>query len=137
MSEKPFISFEQHGSITLGRVERATVLDAQNVAEFGRCLMTLAEQSPGAQVLLDFSQVGYLSSAVLNELLGAHRALLATNGNLRLSSLNEDILKVFEITNLDKVFVIYDSWEDGLKKYQRSLELEAQDRSWEEIGKDS
>ncbi len=130
MNSDSLIVFEEHGPVVVGKVQTASVLDARNVSNLGRELLSFAERVPAAQILLDFSQVTYLSSAVLNELLKVHRKLLETNGSLRLASLNQDIRKVFEITNLDKVFVIYESCSDGIRKFQRSLEIEAQDRAW-------
>lgn len=132
MSNGPMIVFEEKGPITLGRVQATSVLDARNVAELGKELLASTERKPETHILLDFSQVSYLSSAVLNELLKVHRKLQETRGSLRLCSLNQDIKKVFEITNLDKVFVIYESAADGVKKFLRSLEIEEQERAWKE-----
>lgn len=135
MSNEPLITFEEQGSILVGRIQATSVLDARNVAAFGSLLLSKVEATSGSHILLDFSQVSYLSSAVLNELLKVHRKLLETSGSLRLAGLNQDIRKVFEITNLDKVFVIYDSLGDGLRKFQRSIVIEAQERSWDSIDK--
>ena len=93
--------------------------------------MTYVEKHPRANLLLDFEHVDYLSSAVLTELLRLHKFLMDQGGHLRLCSLNDDIRKVFEITNLDKLFMIYEDADAGVVKFKRSLAVEAQDRAWE------
>lgn len=132
MADNSLLSFETHGPITVGEVKTASVLDAMNVTEFGQELSAHAQAHPGVNLLLDFGQVDYLSSAVLTELLKVHQIAEKTGGSLRLCALNGDIRNVFEITNLNKMFVIYDECEEGVRKFTRSLEIEAQDQAWEE-----
>ena len=137
MSEVSLISFEKHGPVVLGRIEAASVLDAMNVSHFGSELMAFVEANEGVRLLLDFGNVDYLSSAVLTELLRINKKVTSTNGSFRLCSLNRDIRKVFETTNLDKMFVIYDSAGDGLKRFQRAIEVEAQEEAWEQLNRDT
>lgn len=132
-NEDSIVSFEEHGPIVLARTHTASVLDAMNVSQFGEALMAYVQPRPGIQLLLDFKSVDYLSSAVLTELLRINKTVSDTKGSLRLSSLNSDIARVFEITNLDKMFIIYDSDEDGLRKFKRSLEIEAAEDAWDKL----
>jgi anti-sigma B factor antagonist len=136
MSDQPILTFENHGPITLGRIEAASVLDAVNVTQLGSELMNYVEKKPGIRLLLDFEHVDYLSSAVLTELLRINKVVNEKKGSLRLCSLNQDIRKVFEITNLDRMFVIYGDCDDGVRKFQRSLAIEAQEEAWGELGKE-
>jgi len=137
MSEASLISFEKHGPLVLGRIEAASVLDAMNVSHFGAELTAYVEANAGVRLLLDFENVDYLSSAVLTELLRINKKIAETHGSFRLCSLNRDIRKVFEITNLDKMFVIYDSAGEGLKKFARAIEIEAQEDAWEQMNRDT
>ena len=133
MSKQEMLAFETRGPITLGTIESASVLDAVNVSEFGQSVLGFVEKEREVHLLLDFSQVNYLSSAVLTELLRIKEAAETGGGALRLCGLNDDIRKVFTITNLDKVFVLYGATDDGLAKFARSLEIEAENGDWDDI----
>ncbi len=133
MTDQPLLSFEERKGITVGRVQTASVLDAMNVARFGAEVLACIQRKPGLHLLLDFEKVDYLSSAVLTELLRVNEAVKAAKGTLRLCGLNKDIQKVFEITNLDKMFTIYRGGDEALTRYLRSLDVEAQEASWQHI----
>lgn len=137
--KQPLLVFERRGVVALGRVRQARMLDAINVAEFGQQLSEYVAANSGVCLLLDFGEVDYLSSAVLTELLRANSAAKETGGNVRLCGLSEDIQEVFKITNLDKVFTIYhtDDVEEAVKRFLRSLEVEAQEKSWERFNPDA
>ena len=85
--------------------------------------------------MLDFANVDYLSSAVLTELLRVNQAIQNAGGNLRLCGLKNDVRKVFEITNLDKVFTIYGESTQALKRFERSLDVAEQEDAWSRLAK--
>jgi len=65
--------------------------------------------------------VKYLSSAALSKLIGLQKEIQGGGGDIRLCGMSSDVLKVFEITQLHKVFEIYDSpAELATKMYARS-----------------
>lgn len=137
MSDATLVEFEVRGAITIGTIRAGSVLDAMNVSHFGAQLNAYVQQHPGPRLLLDFHLVEYLSSAVLTELLRVNQACKQDGGDLRLCSLNKDIMKVFEITNLDKLFTIYAGpVDDAVVKYARSLAIEAEETAWEHVRKD-
>lgn len=133
MSKEPILAFEPRGRITVGTIESANVLDAINVSEFGQTVMGFVEKRRNVQLLLDFSNVNYLSSAVLTELLRIKEATELGGGALRLCGLNDDIRKVFTITNLDKVLTLYGDTDDGITKFERALDRAEEDGAWDDI----
>jgi anti-sigma B factor antagonist len=128
--ETPLLTFEGHGEIVLGSVHAASVLDAVNVGQFGEEVLTHVQEHPKINLLLDFHDVQYLSSAVLSQLLRINRAIGDGKGHFRLCALNQNVRKVFSITNLDRFFVIYDSPEEAVNRFERSLQVEEQDEAW-------
>ena len=134
MTKTPLVDFEQQGEICVATIRAVKVLDAVNVSEFGREILDYVEKHPETHLLINFCHVHYLSSAVLTELLRIKDALEGSKGSLRLCAVNKDIHRVFEITNLDKVFVIYDDVESGVPRYERGLKFEAEDESWTKGG---
>lgn len=137
MSEESLVHYEQDGPITVGLIKATSVLDAANVDRFGNDVMQYVKKHPNANLLLDFQHVDYLSSAVLTELIRIHNILEERKGQLRLCDLNRDIRKVFEITNLDKMFVIYDAdAAQSVKRFKRSLDIAAEDDAWSSLQKE-
>lgn len=57
-------------------------------------------------VTIDLTHTTFLDSMALGVLLGAKKRVEATGGNLGLVVSNPDLLRIFEITMLDRVFEI-------------------------------
>ena len=64
--------------------------------------------------LVDMAKVDYVSSAGLRVLLQLAKKLQAADGKLAISSLNGDVLEVFEISGFSLSFDIYDRNEEAL-----------------------
>jgi len=67
--------------------------------------------------LVDFSNTGYIDSSGLGVLVSLSKKIREQGGELRLSSLNEDLRTLFELTKLDTLFRIADSREEGLEGF--------------------
>lgn len=127
----PLVEFEVVGRITVGTIRTSSVLSALNVAEFGNTVLDYIQEHPGLNLLLNFENVDYLSSAVLTELLRINKAINESNGRLHLCAISTVIREVFEITNLDRIFVIYEEGKTaGIKRLERSLNIAAQEAAW-------
>jgi anti-sigma B factor antagonist len=78
----------------------------------------LAELEGGERkFLVDFTRTGYIDSSGLGVLVSLSKKIREQGGELRLSSLNEDLRTLFELTKLDTLFRIADSRGDGLEGY--------------------
>src|SRR6476469_10933215 len=66
------------------------------------------------KVLLDFSQLDYISSAGLRVLLGAAKKLRASGGTLGMFGLNQSVREVFEISGFATILSIYKSEAEAL-----------------------
>jgi anti-sigma B factor antagonist len=65
-------------------------------------------------LILDFSELNYISSSGLRVLLMAARRVKAVNGKLALVSLNDQNQAVFEIAGFSSVFTVYQSQEEAV-----------------------
>lgn len=79
----------------------------------------LVKKIPGdtSNVILDLMEVSFIDSACLGALVGLARLLRKNKGDLRLCSLPEEVLSIFQITRLDKVFEIYETSKDAIASY--------------------
>lgn len=67
--------------------------------------------------LVDFTGTGYIDSSGLGVLVSLSKKIREQGGELRLSSLNEDLRTLFELTKLDTLFRIADSRDEGLQGF--------------------
>lgn len=66
-----------------------------------------------ADIILDLNELGFMDSSGLGVLIGTlRRIMMEGSGSLRLVCDRDNILKLFYITGLDKVFEIYDCIEE-------------------------
>lgn len=72
-------------------------------------------------LIINLSKVEYLDSTGLGVLIGALKRLREAGGNLVLVGPALRILRIFEITGLDKIFDIYATEEDAAAKEGVSL----------------
>ena len=57
-------------------------------------------------LVLDFSRLGFLSSAALGKLMALHQRARGAGGSLKLRNLRPEIHELFRITKLDRLFEI-------------------------------
>jgi len=99
--------FDQVGNCW--RVSLTGEVDIYNSAEMKTTLTKLMDENE-ADIYVDCAHLEYIDSTGLGALVGVLKHVKGCNKTLHLSSVKPNILKLFRITNLDKVFVI----EDGV-----------------------
>lgn len=70
---------------------------------------------PGCKLLVDMSEVPYMSSAGLRMMLLIYRQVSANNGESVLVGLSEELKDTMEVTGFLDYFEVRDSYEDGLE----------------------
>lgn len=67
------------------------------------------------KMIINFSEVNYISSAGLRVLIFATKSFSKSSGSFAVCSLNDNIMKIFEISGLVNLFTIHNDLETGLK----------------------
>lgn len=93
------------------------ILDETNIKDIGDILGGLIDSREYPRVLLDFTNVDHLSSAALGMLINANNRIRQKNGQLRLCKIRPQILEVFAITKLNKLFRILSSRDEALESF--------------------
>jgi anti-sigma B factor antagonist len=104
MESGNYLQIERFERIYIATVQGATQLDASNANEFGAELVGWVQANPGTHILVNFHHVTYISSAVLSQLLRARAEAEKHGGSIRVCALNKDLMQVFRVTQLDKLF---------------------------------
>jgi anti-sigma B factor antagonist len=96
------------GDVVVAYFLDARILDDTVIQETFGDLIKLGTDAYKLKLLLNFSQVEYMSSAVLGKLVALHKKVLESKGRLKLCCIKPSIRQVFSITKLDKLFEIHD-----------------------------
>jgi anti-anti-sigma factor len=111
---KPRISVEYADNATVVSFVDEKILEEMDIRALQETIMSVIEQSKGINLILDFGNVRFLSSAVLGLLIRISKRVYERDGRLRLCSINPKIYEVFKITRLTKTFDIYKDVESAI-----------------------
>ena len=100
------IDVSKVGDVTVVKFIDKKILDEASIQELGLELFGLIEQLNRKSILLNFTDVEFLSSAALGKLITLDRKVKAAKGRLKMSNIRPEIFEVFQITKLNKVFDI-------------------------------
>ena len=109
------VDIEEVGDITVATFVDKKILDEGNIQIIGNQLFSLVEEDGREKIVLDFSNVEYLSSAAIGKLITMDKKVKSAKGKLRLCSVRPDIYEVFAITKLNKLFDMRDTREQALE----------------------
>ena len=104
---KPRISVEYAENATITTFTDEKILEEKDIKALQESIMSVIEQAGRINLILDFCNVRFLSSAVLGLLIRISKRIYESDGQLRLCNINPRIYEVFKITRLTKIFDIY------------------------------
>ncbi len=67
-----------------------------------------------SRILINFSELNYISSAGLRVLLATAKKLKATSGDLKICGLNQTVQEVFDISGFSSILSVVATEEDAL-----------------------
>ncbi|HVW02574.1 MAG TPA: STAS domain-containing protein [Planctomycetaceae bacterium] len=109
------LDIEEINDVTIARFIDKKILDEGNIQIIGNQLFGMIDTDGRRKIVLDFTNVEYLSSAALGKLITLEKKVKAAKGKLRLCNIRPDIYEVFVITRLNKLFDIRDTQEQALE----------------------
>ncbi len=110
------MDIQQHvdGDVTIVALHEK--LDTGTAPDAGQALSALVEQG-SRRIVVDFTDVAYVSSAGLRVLLATAKQLRAKGGALRVCSLNEGIQEVFDISGFSTLLSVYPCATDAVRGF--------------------
>jgi anti-sigma B factor antagonist len=109
------LTVEDVGDIAVVGFVDKKILDEQNIQLIGDDLFRLVDELGRRKILLNFSNVEFMSSAALGKLIKLHQKLAAAGGKLILCS--KSIMEIFELTKLDKMLTIIKDEQKALQSF--------------------
>ena len=114
---RPHLRLETIDDVTVVSFVDSKIVTEESIQEVGDQLYALVEDEGHTRLLLNFSNVQYLSSAALGKLINLKKKVGAVKGQLKLCCIHPDLLEVFRITRLDQVFEIYTEEQAALDRF--------------------
>jgi len=100
------IKVEYGMDVTIVTLTEERIVDEEQIRKLQESLKVVIEKSEGKKLILNFANVKFMTSAFLGLLVRVHKKLCEQGGRLQLSNLDSNLRKIFEITQLTKVFEI-------------------------------
>lgn len=82
------------------------ILDDKQLREIQKSFETVIEKNENKKLILDFINVKFMTSAFLGLLIRIHKKVCELGGQIQLCNVDSNIHRVFEITQLTKIFEI-------------------------------
>jgi anti-anti-sigma factor len=119
------LSIERSGDLALVGFRQAAVIDNVWIQKVSRQLMALIEDG-ARRLVLDFSDVTFLSSQMVGVLIDINRRLQHEGGRLVVCGIRAELMKIFEVMKLRKVIEIAADRSEALDRLgAREEELSA------------
>jgi len=114
-SIKPRISVEYAENATIVTFTDERILEEKDLQALQESIVSVIEQTERINLILDFRNVQFLSSAVLGLLIRISKKVYESEGQLKLCGIIPKIYKIFKITRLTKIFDIYQDIESAVE----------------------
>ena len=88
-------------------------LTMENTANF----MNAVRRESAPTMILDFSGVPYLDSSGLGSLVSACTSCAKSGRRIALTGVNKRVLKVFEITKVEQIFLMFPTLDDAIEAF--------------------
>ncbi len=95
------------------------ILDSQRIEQVGRELQEVVPQAIHKKLLLNFRGVSFMSSAMITKLVMLNKTCKAQGVGLKFCEVSPNVMEVFKITNLNKLFDIQDGEEKALASFDK------------------
>jgi len=117
LAEFETISIDTIKNVTVAQILSANVLDAQQIDKIGKDLYKLADDEFIKRLVLDMQNVKHLSSGALGMLINLQRKTETTKGQLIMCGMRPQILQIFKLTKLEKLFKFEKDRNEALKAF--------------------
>ena len=100
------IASAANGDVRVIQFTDPRILEEAKIRQIGDELIALLEKTDEEKILLDFRGVDFMSSSMLGTLIRFQKKCKEFKAELKMCRIAPEILKVFKLTRLDKVFDI-------------------------------
>ena len=112
------LTIEEFDGVTVATFVDRKILEESNIQQVGRELFALSDEGRVERLILDLSNVDFMSSAMFNKLFLLQKKAKAAGMTLVLCSINSAVYQVFEITMANRLLQISADREAAIQRVQ-------------------
>ena len=109
-----YVKLQEHGDVLVVGFTMRMLNDEENIEQLGQELFSLVEQSNWLKLVLDLTNVEYLTSSVLGKLITLHRKLHRNKGKLVLFGLSPGVDSILRTAKLLTYFSVAESCDAAI-----------------------
>jgi stage II sporulation protein AA (anti-sigma F factor antagonist) len=106
----------QFQGVTVVSFRGASIVDAMVVQAIGEQLSDIIDQQAAKRLILDFDVVRMMSSQMLGVLISLQKKAKEIKGRVVLCAVRPEVMKIFDIMKLTKMFEFAPSEAEGFRK---------------------
>ena len=110
---------QTNGKVLVVYFTESRILNQTTIQQIGAELEKMADRAEWGKLLLNFSDVRFMSSAMLGKLIKLNKKCKQENTHLKLCSISEEILEVFKLMRLHKIIDIYQDENRALIAFEK------------------
>ena len=114
----PRLMIQDYAGVTVVTFNESSILDAAVITQLGQELYDLVDKQAKQKLILDFSNVKFLASQTLGVLLNLNKKASTIKGDVVLCGIRKELMKVFEITQLNKILKFYRDDAEALAAFK-------------------
>ncbi|MEO1525964.1 MAG: STAS domain-containing protein [Planctomycetota bacterium] len=95
------------------------ILDSQRIEQVGKELQDVVPKAVDKKLLLNFNGVSFMSSAMITKLVMLNKGCKAQGVALKFCEVSPNVLEVFKITKLNKLFDIQTTEEEAVTSFDK------------------
>lgn len=114
------LRLQDHGEVLIAYFQIATITDQSLIEQIGNEFNDVAMEASGnRKLIVNFQGVKFMSSAMLGKLLPLNKRCKTDKIKLKLCNLSPNLMEVFKILNLTKVFDICGTESEAIAAFEK------------------
>ena len=110
---------QTNGEVMVVYLGHNRIVDQAMIDEIARTLEKLLNKCEHGKMLINFEGVKFMGSAMLGKLITLNKHCKDAAVHLKLCSIDPQIMQVFKMTKLDKVFDVFDDEDRALAAFEK------------------
>ena len=119
-ARKRRLEIEDRNGVTVARFTDKKLHDEQIIQLIAEELFRLVDDLGCQKLILDFSNVEYLSSAAQGKVISLHKKLQKVQGRLVIARMTDAIFEIYHLTKIDQIIAIKPSLDEALGLFTAS-----------------
>lgn len=120
LTKDGLLSWKAVGEVAVFTFTRGRIRDERGILKKLDGLGNYIKFEGGRKIILDLSNLEYLSSAGVGVLVGLLKKSKAGAGDFKLCSLQEPIRELFELLRLTSIFEVYPSLDEAVASFRKT-----------------